>query len=256
MTTSLVSEPQIDNSRKTDLREQLYNDGETGPVQRIQVSAERVVQLRGILFDIDLKLLRCSPLLPGIPTAPSEFYHGVLRDWLDRHPILQHAEVRDSGNGVHVLLWFCEPIVFTTDGERERWDGIIKVVQAALPVDPDQPAITAVTRPIGSINSKNGATVSELKQGNPITRDDLLILYEQMCSSPFGTVFNIVVGEEQISPCPVCCRDGSSLRVGRHFGFCYGGCRRVKLEQLYDLLLVTRDMSHGTEVADHDQSSQ
>ena len=104
-----------------------------------------------------------------VPTDPREFFSVVVHPWLKRHSVLDAAEVRCSGTGLHAIVWFSEPLVFERDGERDRWVGIIKVVQSAIPSDPDAPAITAVTRPIGSLNSKNGARVELLKPGAGVT---------------------------------------------------------------------------------------
>jgi|GEM_PF-4128626 len=40
------------------------------------------------------------------------------RQWLDNDPLLSRAEVRDTGGGLHVLLWLDEPIL--CDGEEAR----------------------------------------------------------------------------------------------------------------------------------------
>lgn len=230
-----------DNS---DLREQLFNDGARGSSKQVQVSKERVAQLLGIFFDIDPPIIKPNPLIPKVPSSPQDFYYEVARHWFSRHPVLSHAEVRCSGEGLHAILRFDTPIVFQTDGERNRWDGIIKVVQATLPVDPDAPSITATTRPIGSTNSKNGAAVAMLKPGTPVRADEVLALYEEMKTAPFETVMALVGGQEEFSPCPFCQREGSKLHPGRIVGFCYGGCGRIPLSRLYELMLTPR---HRTE---------
>jgi hypothetical protein len=61
-----------------------------------------------------------------------------------RHPA---GYQRDTGRGLHVIIWFDDLVKFNTDGDRRRWAGIVEAVQAALPIDPDQPGITALTRP-------------------------------------------------------------------------------------------------------------
>ncbi len=71
-----------------------------------------------------------------------------------------------SGRGLHLILWFDEPVELPTDRELDRWGAIVKIVQAALPIDPDQPGITACSRAIGSINSKNGAEVVQSTFGS------------------------------------------------------------------------------------------
>lgn len=54
-----------DTTGPIDTREALFNDGAVGPIQRIQVSTERIVALRGILFDIDPDLLHQGAFVRG-----------------------------------------------------------------------------------------------------------------------------------------------------------------------------------------------
>jgi len=112
---------------------------------------------------------------------------------------------------------------------------IIQVVQAALPVDPQAPGITATTRVIGSTNGKNGARVVRLRRGQPVEVDDVLGLYETMLSAPFKTVMTILTGTDRISPCPFCSKPESTLSALDFVGNCYT-CGRVTLNQLYDLV--------------------
>jgi hypothetical protein len=51
--TTIVSNQPITSSEREDIREQLFNEGLTGPITHVQVSTERIAKLRGILFDID-----------------------------------------------------------------------------------------------------------------------------------------------------------------------------------------------------------
>ena len=111
-----------------------------------------------------------------------------------------------TGTGLHGILWFADPVEFTTDGDRERWTGIVQVVQAALPIDPDQPGITATTRALGSTNSKNGAKVIRLAKGDKVGQEEVLSLYGTMCSSPFITTMQILTGDSRVSPCPIWAR--------------------------------------------------
>ena len=228
-----------------DHREALYNDGAIGPIAHIQVSTDRIVQLRGILFDVDPGLYRTGPLLSSVPPDPRDFCDNVVGQWLARDTILSKAEVRNSGTGLHLILWFDAPVVFETDGERDRWAGVVQVVQAALPVDPEQPGLTAVTRPVGSMNSKNGAAVELLKPGTPVTANEVLALYGDMCKAPFRTVMSILADTDRLTPCPICQNDGTTLSALDYQGCCYGGCGAVKLEKLYDLVLVPYAIKRG-----------
>jgi hypothetical protein len=158
--------------------------------------------------------------------------------------------VRDSGRGLHVIFWFEEPVAFQTDGERQRWAGIVQVVQAILPIDPDQPGITALTRPVGSINSKTGRKVRCLKPGTPVPIAEVLKLYEQMSGAPFRTVMGVLFGADRVLPCPVCRAEGSALAALDFVGRCYA-CGTVKLERLYDAFLAPRS-PRGKEAGDGD----
>jgi hypothetical protein len=230
-----------DKQVQTDLRKQLFNDGLIGPIEKIQVPTECITQLNGILFDLDPKNYFSGALLEEFSEAPKAFYMQVARQWLARHPVLEKAEVRNSGTGVHGILWLNQPVKFENTGDRERWAGIIEVVQAALPVDPDQPGITATTRRLSSINSKNGARVCLFKKPHPVSVEEVLGLYGQMCEAPFKTVMQILIGKDRITPCPVCGDENTELVAGNYVGNCYGSCGKVRLQQLYDLVLASRE---------------
>ena len=218
-----------------DYRKQIFNDGAVGPIEKIQVSTDRIVRVRGILYDLDLGMYQAGVIIPRVPKDPKVWYEQVVRPWLGRHPVLDKAKVRFTGGGIHVIPWFAEPVDIENDSDRERWAAIVQVVQAALPVDPQAPGITATTRAIGSTNSKNGAKVVRLKEGQPVSTDEVLALYEVMCSSPFKTVMTILTGAGRVSPCPVCNKPGSALQAYDHIGRCYD-CGKVNLDQLYDLV--------------------
>ena len=238
-----------------DLREQLVNEGTIGKITDVSLSAVRIAQLNGILFDLDPHLFRVGSLLPAVPTDVHEFYATLVRPWLDRHPVLAHAQVRNSGTGIHVILWLEKPVVFDTDEDRNRWTGIVKVVQAALPIDPNMPHISALTRPVGSINSKNNAQVSTLQQGHAVPIAGILSLYEEMKTSPFKTVMSVLTGSDKIEPCPVCGKRGSRLAALDFVGRCYASCGNVKLAQLYDSVFAPRT-SECKEVSHDDAGHQ
>jgi hypothetical protein len=241
-------ESNIDDDQ-VDRREQPYNGRETGPIQRVQLATDNITELHAIVLDLDLHLIRTDCPVPVTTTGPSEFHKTTLGPMLDRHPALAGAEVRDSGRGVHVIIWFDEPVTFETDGERRRWAGIVEVVQAALPIDPDQPGITTLTRPIGSLNGKTNREVTCLRPGTPVPIAEVLRLYDQMVRSPFRTVMGILLGADRMSPCPVCQAEGTSLSALDQVGRCYGSCGTVKLERLYDLFLAPRT-AKGKEASD------
>jgi hypothetical protein len=225
---------------RLDLREQLYNEREIGAYPAVQLIAEQVARLHGFFYDIDLRLLRPGPLAPGLEAGPAAYYEQTARHWLARHPVLADAEVRNSGGGLHIIPWLAEPVAVNTDGRRRRWDGIVRAVQAVLPVDPHQPGIAGLTRPIGSINSKHDAVVERLQEGQPVPVEGVEHLFEEMSRSPFRTVMTVLLGAERIRPCPVCERAGTTLSAADRVGFCYGSCGKVPLARLYDLFLAPR----------------
>ena len=112
---------------------------------------------------------------------------------------------------------------------------MVQIIQAALPIDPNKPGITVMTRPVGSINGKNGCEVMSMCESEPVTEVELIALHEAMTSEPFRTVCNILPGRDnRISPCPKCGKPDSSMGVGPYTGQCYN-CNSISLADLYDL---------------------
>ena len=165
----------INTEFNVDYREQLFNEGKSGPVNEVSTPTGCITSLSGILLDFDPKIFRSSAVDPDIPPDSVAFYENIVRPWLDRHDVARNSELRMSGTGLHSLVRFKEPVVFRTDSERKRWGGIVKVIQASLPTDPDAPGINALTRPIGSINSKSGATVTQLTPGQPVEAETVVV---------------------------------------------------------------------------------
>jgi hypothetical protein len=212
-----------------DAREQLFNEGAVGPIDHVQVSTERIAKLNGILFDLDPQNLREGPLLPAMCQDPEQFFEQCVQRWLGNHPLLQHLEVRVSGTGLHGILWLDPAVEFAEEADRKRWCSIVKIVQAILLTDPLAPGVTATARAVGSVNSKNGQEVRRLKEGQPVSRKDVIALSEEMCAAPFNTLFRILTGTDRISPCPFC--DRETLVALHHAGVCYG-CGKVSFERL------------------------
>jgi hypothetical protein len=214
-----------------DAREQLFNERQIGPDTEVQVSTERIVKLSGILFDLDADKLKQGPLIPNLSLDPNQFYSDCVQSWISRHPILEQLEIRVSGTGLHGILSFDKPIEFADDAERDRWCSICKIIQATLPTDPRGPGITATTRPLGSINSKNKKKVRLLRKGTKLTPQKAIELQQQMCAAPFKTLFHILTGADRMSPCPFCSGEGKPLEALNYVGFCYG-CGKVTFETL------------------------
>lgn len=223
-----------------DRREQLYNECRKGSIKRVQVPEVMITSLSGILLDIDPLRFRRASVPPRSRLDPAKFYNRFMRKMLRRHPVLEKAEVRMSGTGLHIIMRFAKPVVFSSDSDRQRWAGIVKAIQRLLPTDPDCPGITAVTRPVRSINSKSNRKVQQLHQGEPVPVEEVITLFEELCISPFRTVASLLFGTAQIEPCPVCRADGSRLEVMDRVGKCYGGCGKVRLGNLYDIFLRPR----------------
>lgn len=233
-----------------DMRESLCNEREEGAITKVSLPEDRITSLHGIVFDIDVDLYQESRLIPQPNVSAQVFFEQTLATWLANDPVLTNAEVRYTGRNLHVLLWFDIPLEFQADCDRERWSAIVQVVQTALPIDPNQPGITALTRPIGSRNSKTHQQVAELKSPTPVTIDNVLSLYDRMCRAPFRTVFRILNGDDRCEPCPLCEAQNSQFSALDRVGQCYAKCGRVDLANLFHLLLKPRS---DREEGDHGQ---
>ncbi|MDG3005902.1 hypothetical protein [Paludisphaera mucosa] len=221
-----------------DVREALYNDRPTGPVHQIQLPTERITVLHGFMLDLDPKLLRPGNALFPPDPDPRRFYENI-RPVLLRHPIVRHAEIRASGTGLHALVHLEPPVELTSAADQRRWAALVRSVQCTLPSDPAAPGITALTRPVGSTNSKNGAVVETLWAGEPIAPGRLEEFVGSVIADPFRAVATILLGADQVRPCPVCRGEGSRLDVLARHGFCYEGCRKIDLGKLLDAIYKT-----------------
>lgn len=230
-----------------DMRESLCNEREEGAITKVSLPEDRITSLHGIVFDIDVDLYQESRLIPQPDVRAHVFFEETLVTWLANDPVLAKAEVRYTGRNLHVLLWFDVPLEIRADCDRERWSAIVQVVQAALPIDPNQPGITALTRPIGSRNSKTRQQVAQLKSPTPVSIEEVMSLYDRMCGQAFRTVFRILNGDDRCVPCPFCDSADSDFVALDRVGQCYAKCGRVGLEKLYHLLLKPRiDQEEGT----------
>ena len=219
---------------REDIREALYNDGPIGPASKIQLPLEAITSLSGIVIDLDPGLLRPdNPLFP--PSAePAEFYEKI-KPVLDRHPLARHAEVRASGTGLHVILRIDPPVELKSNGEQKYWDAIVKAVQRSLPADLNAPGITALTRAIGSLNSKNGRPVEQLAAGRPVRPAEIVDFVEQLSATSFRTIGRILLGADRVDVCPRC--QNSALTLYDHRGQCYR-CGLLSLDDLFDTIYM------------------
>lgn len=218
-----------------DDREALYNDRPTGPADKIQVPAERITTLHGFMIDLDPALL--APDNTWFPPADSpRAFHEAIRPVLDRHPLARNAEVRASGTGLHLVVHLDPAVELRSAADQQRWKAIVEAAQSTLPGDPVAPGITGLTRPVGSVNSKNGAVVEVLDPGEPVNPSRVVEFVDGLAKAPFKVVATILLGSDRVRPCPSCLGESSRLDVLDQFGRCYGGCSEVTPEQLFDLI--------------------
>jgi hypothetical protein len=204
----------------------LVNDRLKGTFTEVQLPLERITQVHGIMLDFDPGLLRPADGLFDPAADPRDFLTKI-RPVLDRHPLVSKAEVRASGTGLHVIVPINPAIELHTATDQLRWAGAVKAVQRTLPVDPRQPGITALTRPIGSTNSKNGVVVELLRTSQAVTAEEVEAYLADLVKSPFRVVAGVLLGGERIVPCPVWRKDGSRLDVLERGGKCYRRCGRI-----------------------------
>jgi hypothetical protein len=223
-----------------DERLQLVNDRQRGPIHDVSLPEAAVTSLHGILLDFDPHRLRAAVAPKAVRKNPKEFWKRVVRPWLQRYPLFAKARIVSSGRGLHVIIRLEPAVVFETEADRQRWAAIVKIVQRLLPTDPDCPGITALTRPVGSVNVKNGETVRLFRKGEGVNPAEVLELAQEAAARPFATVMSLLYPEKRVSPCPVCEGDGTRLDVLDHAGKCYGSCGTVRLAQIFDLFLKPR----------------
>jgi hypothetical protein len=215
-----------------DLREALYNDRRVGPAGQIQLPHEAVTRLHGLMVDLDADLLRPNPWFPPADAA-EDFFAGIAAV-LERHPILQHAEVRHTGRWLHALAWFRDAVELRSGADQQRWAALHRVLIGSVPSDPAAPVLIGLTRPVGSVNGKTGRQVKTLKQGTPVPADRLEAWARDVAARPFETIGSVLFGERRVTPCPYCGGDGSHLDLGEVVGFCYGRCRQVPVGRLFE----------------------
>ena len=156
---SRTHEGNRDKAGVVDERLQLVNGGERGLSETVSLPLEAITSLLGIMLDVDPDRLHPDLAAPAVLADPKKMWKKLVGIWLSRHPIFAKAQVVSSGRGLHVILRFSKPVQFETPNERAKWAAAVKLVQRLLPTDLDCPGITALTRPIGSINGKCGELV-------------------------------------------------------------------------------------------------
>ena len=263
-TAAVVRRPQSGGGRgaeagATDQREALFNGGAVGTFKEVMVQRHEVALILGILIEIDCECLQIGNVIEKMPADGFELYEKHLRGWLENHPLLSKAEVRFSGRGVHCILWFATPVEIKSDRRRELWDEVVMAVQRALPSDPEAPTLLAMTRPVGSVNSKTGRKVELIKPGEPVTEQEVFNFVDDLAQRGFATVTQILFGSTTVSPCPFCREEDSTLSgtapryrtsdpkiINR--GSCYH-CGKVTLNTLFTLVLKGREKPAAVEIA-------
>jgi hypothetical protein len=221
-------------------RQQLYNDQLLGRITEVQFPRERITTLHGIMIDLDPKLFRPGNSYLPPRDDPREFLAGI-RPVLDRHPLARQAEVRLSGTGLHVIVRLDPPAKFFTASQQRRWDHIVRAVQYSFPGDPNAPGITAVTRALGSVNTKNQSTVELLHPGRPVTPGAVEDFVSRLGQAPFSQFAALLLGSCRVSPCPLCRGEGSRLDALDEHGMCYAHCGRVGPDKLLELVYATAE---------------
>ena len=263
--TSAAAVQQVASSRApkpgaSDQREALFNTGAVGTFKQIMVPTHEVTFVRGIMIDIDIECLRVGKVITEALVDGHDLYEKYVRGWLDNHPVLRKCEVLFTGRGLHCVLRFDKPVEIKSDRRRDLWNTAIRAIQRALPSDPEAPSLLAMTRPVGSINSKNGRRVELLRASEPVTELEVLQLAEDLTCRGFATFTQILFGASNVSPCPICRKSDSTLygvapkyrtsdpRITSR-GSCYY-CGKVPLVSLVDLVLKGRDDEDGDDTGE------
>jgi hypothetical protein len=214
-----------------DERESLVNDRRRGTKYEITPKVEEVAAIHGFMNDLDCKTL--DPAVVGRECVESAeaLYRQHVQLWLNRDPVLAKADVRDTGGGLHTILWLDEPIVVAT-GEAQIWDDIARGICNALPGDPNLNGIIALTRPVGALNTKYSPPreVRLLRPGEPITRAEILDLSRQTAEQPARLWMRMFFGGERVEPCPFCGKESLGV-AGSWQVRCYT-CGRVNAASL------------------------
>lgn len=226
-------------------REQLVNQCLLGPMGLVSIPEMTITSLHGIMLDFDHDLYNPKRLPEGATESPERIYREFVGPMLARHPVYAKSEVRDTGRGLHAIVRIRPQVKFDTEAARKKWSAVVKIVQHALPTDPHAPGITATTRPVGSINGKTGRSVIVLKEAEPVTADEILMLVAELQTTPFKTIAGMLLGHE--SPyCPVCAKPDSRLGVLDQHGTCYV-CGKLDIAKLYDAFYAAPVTGGGLE---------
>ena len=197
-----------------DIREAIFNGRECGPAFTISRPVEQVSAIHGFMIDLDCGILDPAAVGQECVESADILYERHVQGWLDRDAVLAKAEVRNTGHGLHVLLWLGDPIICAGDDAR-RWDKITRGLRNVLPGDPKLNGIIAMTRPVGAINNKYepAKTVNQLHAGLPVSREEILDLSHRLATAPARLWMRVLHGGDRVCPCPLCSGENTSLGV-------------------------------------------
>ncbi len=188
----------------SDNRETLCNARITGHAQIIQYKLEEIVELRGVMVDVDPQYLSTTLPWGHALGDPRSLWIEHIQKGLAAIGLVEFIEARMSGTGLHLVIWFDMPVPLASQRDREIWDARIRLLQSLLLGDPQSPGITALTRPVGSRNSKSQVEVETIHAGRPITAEQFAIIVDQLAAEPARTVIRYVYGSDRVTPCPYC----------------------------------------------------
>lgn len=205
-----------------DERESLVNDRRRGTKYEITPRVVEVTSIHAFMNDLDCKILDPAVVGEECVESAAALYDQHARFWLERDPVLSKAEVRDSGHGLHILLWLDEPII-VGDGEAQMWHAISRGICTALPGDPNLNGIIALTRPVGAMNTKQDPhrEVKVLRPGRPVTRAEILDLNRRLSDQPAHLWMRLFFDGERVEPCPLCSKESLGI-AGDWKCRCYG----------------------------------
>jgi hypothetical protein len=190
---------------EADLRELLVNGGQQGTARTIATKVENVSVVNGFMIDLDCCILNPEVLGQESIDSADVLYQDHVAKWLDRDPVLCKAQVRNSGNGLHVLLRLDQPEDVEPKLVREV-DALAKALHNALPGDPNLNGLNAMTRPVGCQNTKYQPPreVRCLREGDVVSIDEIFDLNSRLTSEPARFWMQILFGGHRVEPCPFC----------------------------------------------------
>lgn len=225
------------NTTCGDERETLCNVPRTGSASQIQYSAQEIDSIRGVMVDLDPAYL--GQRHPGATAREdlNQLWTNHIRPGLAALGLADHCEARISGTGLHLLFWLDLPVQIEQPRDITLWDARIRVLQTMLLGDPQAPSITALTRPVGSINSKRGILVTQLQTGTPITADALSDIIDGFRERPAAALLLYAFGTENVEPCPFCAGAETTCRGLSNGTNSYGCCGQRRLKDVWKLLM-------------------